>query len=182
MKWVTRRRVHVNRTATGWLIRRYLESSSSRRADLTAIFLRPSPAVSSIRSVFPAVRRGEPEVPYLPRREHPLDRTSHRKSERRRPAASPRSRGATSATSGRSTTSKKAGKRDSFRPPLAPTGTETRRQWVVTQRAYRRAVASPRFFGKLCREGVRRGAERMREDHRITRRTLTGEPSGRGIS
>ena len=25
MKWVTRRRIHVNRTATGWLIRRFLD-------------------------------------------------------------------------------------------------------------------------------------------------------------
>ena len=25
MKWVTRKRIHVNRTATGWLIRRFLD-------------------------------------------------------------------------------------------------------------------------------------------------------------
>ena len=27
MKWVTRKRIHVNRTATGWLIRRFLDPS-----------------------------------------------------------------------------------------------------------------------------------------------------------
>ena len=25
MKWVTRKRIHVNRTATGWLVRRFLD-------------------------------------------------------------------------------------------------------------------------------------------------------------
>lgn len=25
MKWVTRKHIHVNRTATGWLIRRFLD-------------------------------------------------------------------------------------------------------------------------------------------------------------
>ncbi len=28
MKWVTRRRIHVNRAATGWLIRRFLDPSA----------------------------------------------------------------------------------------------------------------------------------------------------------
>ena len=28
MKWVTRRRIHVNRTATGWLIRRFLDPTA----------------------------------------------------------------------------------------------------------------------------------------------------------
>lgn len=28
MKWVTRKRIHVNRTATGWLIRRFLDSNA----------------------------------------------------------------------------------------------------------------------------------------------------------
>jgi hypothetical protein len=28
MKWVTRKRIHVNRTATGWLIRRFLDSDA----------------------------------------------------------------------------------------------------------------------------------------------------------
>ncbi len=28
MKWVTRRSIHVNRTATGWLIRRFLDPSA----------------------------------------------------------------------------------------------------------------------------------------------------------
>jgi hypothetical protein len=29
MKWVTRKRIHVNRTATGWLIRRFLDPEAS---------------------------------------------------------------------------------------------------------------------------------------------------------
>ncbi len=28
MKWVTRRRIHVNRTATAWLIRRFLDPAA----------------------------------------------------------------------------------------------------------------------------------------------------------
>ncbi len=28
MKWVTRKRIHVNRTATGWLIRRFLDPTA----------------------------------------------------------------------------------------------------------------------------------------------------------
>jgi hypothetical protein len=28
MKWVTRKRIHVNRTATGWLIRRFLDKNA----------------------------------------------------------------------------------------------------------------------------------------------------------
>lgn len=28
MRWVTRRRIHVNRTATGWLIRRFLDPAA----------------------------------------------------------------------------------------------------------------------------------------------------------
>lgn len=28
MKWVTRKRIHVNRTATGWLIRRFLDPAA----------------------------------------------------------------------------------------------------------------------------------------------------------
>jgi hypothetical protein len=28
MKWVTRKRIHVNRTATGWLIRRFLDAEA----------------------------------------------------------------------------------------------------------------------------------------------------------
>src|SRR5689334_15489727 len=28
MKWVTRKRIHVNRTATGWLIRRFLDPNA----------------------------------------------------------------------------------------------------------------------------------------------------------
>jgi hypothetical protein len=29
MKWVTRKRIHVNRTATGWLIRRFLDPAGA---------------------------------------------------------------------------------------------------------------------------------------------------------
>jgi hypothetical protein len=29
MKWVTRKRIHVNRTATGWLIRRFLDPDAA---------------------------------------------------------------------------------------------------------------------------------------------------------
>lgn len=35
MKWVTRKRIHVNRTATGWLIRRFLDP------DAEIIFVEP---------------------------------------------------------------------------------------------------------------------------------------------
>jgi hypothetical protein len=35
MKWVTRKAIHVNRTATGWLIRRFLD------ADATILFVEP---------------------------------------------------------------------------------------------------------------------------------------------
>ena len=31
MKWVTRKRIHVNRTATGWLIRRFLDPAAEIR-------------------------------------------------------------------------------------------------------------------------------------------------------
>jgi hypothetical protein len=36
MKWVTRRRIHVNRTATGWLIRRFLNPEAE------ILFVEPS--------------------------------------------------------------------------------------------------------------------------------------------
>lgn len=35
MKWVTRKRIHVNRTATGWLIRRFLDP------DAEIVFVEP---------------------------------------------------------------------------------------------------------------------------------------------
>jgi hypothetical protein len=35
MKWVTRKRIHVNRTATGWLIRRFLDPGG------TILFVEP---------------------------------------------------------------------------------------------------------------------------------------------
>jgi hypothetical protein len=36
MKWVTRKRIHVNRTATGWLIRRFLDP------DAEIVFVEPA--------------------------------------------------------------------------------------------------------------------------------------------
>jgi hypothetical protein len=36
MKWVTRKRIHVDRTATGWLIRRFLD------ADAEILFVEPA--------------------------------------------------------------------------------------------------------------------------------------------
>jgi hypothetical protein len=36
MKWVTRKRIHVNRTATGWLIRRFLDPEAE------IVFVEPS--------------------------------------------------------------------------------------------------------------------------------------------
>ncbi len=36
MRWVTRKRIHVNRTATGWLIRRFLDP------DAEILFVEPS--------------------------------------------------------------------------------------------------------------------------------------------
>jgi len=36
MKWVTRKRIHVNRTATGWLIRRFLDR------DAEILFVEPA--------------------------------------------------------------------------------------------------------------------------------------------
>ena len=40
MKWVTRRRIHVNRTATGWLIRRFLDP------DAQILFVDPAEVAS----------------------------------------------------------------------------------------------------------------------------------------
>lgn len=40
MKWVTRKRIHVNRTATGWLIRRFLDP----RAEI--LFVEPGEVAS----------------------------------------------------------------------------------------------------------------------------------------
>ena len=40
MKWVTRKRIHVNRTATGWLIRRFLDP----RAEI--LFVEPGEAAA----------------------------------------------------------------------------------------------------------------------------------------
>lgn len=40
MKWVTRKRIHVNRTATGWLIRRFLDP------DAEILFVEPEEVAS----------------------------------------------------------------------------------------------------------------------------------------
>lgn len=40
MKWVTRKRIHVNRTATGWLIRRFLDR------DAEILFVEPEQVAS----------------------------------------------------------------------------------------------------------------------------------------
>ena len=42
MRWVTRKRIHVNRTATGWLIRRFLD------VDAEIIFVEP-PEVARVQ-------------------------------------------------------------------------------------------------------------------------------------
>jgi hypothetical protein len=42
MKWVTRKRIHVNRTATGWLIRRFLDPAAE------ILFVAPE-AVASVQ-------------------------------------------------------------------------------------------------------------------------------------
>ena len=48
MKWVTRKRIHVNRTATGWLIRRFLDPSGE------ILFVEPED-VASIQATRDAV-------------------------------------------------------------------------------------------------------------------------------
>jgi len=45
MKWVTRRHIHVNRTATAWLIRRFIEP------DAEILFLAPEEVAAVQRSV-----------------------------------------------------------------------------------------------------------------------------------
>ena len=48
MKWVTRKRIHVNRTATGWLIRRFLDPGAE------ILFVEPD-EVASIQADLGAV-------------------------------------------------------------------------------------------------------------------------------
>ena len=43
MKWVTRKRIHVNRTATGWLIRRFLDPEAE------ILFVEPEEVVEAQR-------------------------------------------------------------------------------------------------------------------------------------
>lgn len=49
MKWVTRKRIHVNRTATGWLIRRFLDPKAE------ILFVEPEGRSASTRR--------EPRIP-----------------------------------------------------------------------------------------------------------------------
>ncbi len=48
MKWVTRKRIHVNRTATGWLIRRFLDPAAE------ILFVEPD-EVASIQTSLGAI-------------------------------------------------------------------------------------------------------------------------------
>jgi hypothetical protein len=48
MKWVTRKRIHVNRTATGWLIRRFLDPAAE------ILFVEPE-EVASIQTSLGAI-------------------------------------------------------------------------------------------------------------------------------
>ena len=57
MKWVTRRRIHVNRAATGWLIRRFLDP------DAVILFVEPD-EVAPIQSREGAVGFDAPGATY----------------------------------------------------------------------------------------------------------------------
>lgn len=57
MKWVTRKRIHVNRTATGWLIRRFLD----REAEI--LFVEPE-QVAGIQQCEGAVGFDAPGATY----------------------------------------------------------------------------------------------------------------------
>ena len=57
MKWVTRKRIHVNRTATGWLIRRFLDPSGE------ILFVEPE-EVASIQQTRGAVGFDAPGARY----------------------------------------------------------------------------------------------------------------------
>ena len=57
MKWVTRRRIHVNRTATGWLIRRFLDP------DAEILFVEPD-EVAGIQSKGGAIGFDAPGAKY----------------------------------------------------------------------------------------------------------------------
>jgi len=57
MKWVTRKRIHVNRTATGWLIRRFLDP----RAEI--LFVEPGEA-AALQERDGAIGFDAPGAPY----------------------------------------------------------------------------------------------------------------------
>lgn len=57
MKWVTRRRIHVNRAATGWLIRRFLDP------DAVILFVEPD-EVAAVQSREGAVGFDAPGAKY----------------------------------------------------------------------------------------------------------------------
>jgi hypothetical protein len=57
MKWVTRKRIHVNRTATGWLIRRFLDPEAEIR------FVEPE-EVANIQRQAPAIGFDAPGARY----------------------------------------------------------------------------------------------------------------------
>ncbi len=62
MKWVTRRRIHVNRTATGWLIRRFLDPAAE------ILFVEPD-EVGAVQERDSAVGFDAPEARYAHRDE-----------------------------------------------------------------------------------------------------------------
>ena len=62
MTWVTRRRIHVNRTATGWLIRRFLDPQAEIR------FVEPE-AVAGIQEREGAIGFDAPGATY-PHKDH----------------------------------------------------------------------------------------------------------------
>lgn len=62
MKWVTRKRIHVNRTATGWLIRRFLDPEAQ------ILFVEPED-VAGIQEREGAIGFDAPGATYLHRDE-----------------------------------------------------------------------------------------------------------------
>ncbi len=57
MRWVTRKRIHVNRTATGWLIRRFLDAQAE------ILFVEPE-QVAAVQDREGAVGFDAPEATY----------------------------------------------------------------------------------------------------------------------
>jgi hypothetical protein len=57
MKWVTRKRIHVNRTATGWLIRRFLDLEAE-------ILFREPEQVAAVQEQEGAIGFDAPEAKY----------------------------------------------------------------------------------------------------------------------